>query len=415
MERHDSRSSSVPRRSVGVIVASIAVIGFASVIYLWPTIHWPHPAVVHQTPRPTPTFPSYDVVVESGTSAYVVLRPGGPGPWYDSLYHTQNAGATWLPIALPVLPPGTSFVMRRLPEGNLFLQSFDFNTGGQHFYLGHGSTWAEVTLPNQAGGSLQMIDARVGFNVVTRTAAASPAVQELLIYRTQDGGHSWEQTLHLDTGHPIGGGLQLADNNSFITFSDRAHGWLVIIPASWGIVCGATNSTDSVQQLMATQDGGASWSAVSLPNLPQSSTQLNTPVFPGGGPAGYLTVNANIFVHDCPPAGINMVFGSLDEGATWSGPQRLPGPFFDSPDGIEWWATDGRRLFRSHNQGARWQTTVPKLPSPSIMLQDLFVVNANIAWSLWSGPIDQTQPQRQALLRTTDAGAHWSEVKLPTA
>ena len=110
-----------------------------------------------------------------------------------------------------------------------------------------------------------------------------------------------------------------------------------------------------------------------------------------------------------------MVFGSTNAGATWSGPQKLPGPYFNSPDGIEWWATDGRRLFRSHNQGNTWQTTVPRLPSAGVMLQDLFVVNANSAWSLWSGPLDQRQPQRQALLRTTDAGAHWSEVKLPTA
>jgi hypothetical protein len=416
MERHDSRSSSVPRRPVAVIVASVAVMGFASLIYLWPTINWPRPAVVHQVPRPTPTFPSYDVVVESTISAYVLLRPGGSGPSTDRLYRTKNAGATWLSAALPALPPGDTSFLRRLPGGNLFLQSFGFAKGVQHFYLGDGSTWTEVTVPGQTTGSLQMIDSRVGFYIVTATAGSvSTPVPTLLIYRTLDGGHNWEQRLDLDAGHPSAGGLHLGDNNSFITFSDRAHGWLVIIPPSWGIVCGVTNPTDSVQQLMSSQDGGASWAPVSLPNLPQSSTQLNTPAFPGGGASGYLTVTASIFVRDCPPAGINMMFSSLDEGATWSGPHTLPGPFFDSPDGIEWWATDGRQLFRSHNQGASWQTTVPTLPSPSIMLQDLFVVNANAAWSLWSGPIDQPYPQKESLLRTTDAGAHWSEVKLPTA
>jgi hypothetical protein len=164
---------------------------------------------------------------------------------------------------------------------------------------------------------------------------------------------------------------------------------------------------------MTSQDGGSTWAPVSLPHLPQGSTQLGIPVFPGFGASGYLTITANTYVGQCPPVGATLAYGTLDDGTNWSGPRTLPGPFFDSPDGVVWWASDGHLLFRSNNQGQNWATTKPQLPPTAVTLEALAVVNAQTAWSLWSGGSDQAQPQRERLLRTIDAGAHWSEVKLP--
>jgi photosystem II stability/assembly factor-like uncharacterized protein len=219
--------------------------------------------------------------------------------------------------------------------------------------------------------------------------------------------------LNLNPAHPSGGGLELAENHTFITFADSMHAWLVVIPRSWGVVCGIPSSTDPVQRLMTSEDGGSNWKSVSLPDLPPGSTEIGTPVFRGAGMAGYLTVLGNTYVDKCPPAGVTFAYTTLDAGATWSGPRRVPEPFFDSPDGVVWWATDGRNLLRSSDQGQSWDASRPKVPSDVVELQGLFVVNANAAWSLWSEGSDQSQPQPQALLRTTDAGAHWSEVNLP--
>jgi hypothetical protein len=312
------------------------------------------------------------------------------------------------------LPNGFFFVVTSLPAGKLLLRTFafGFSTGAQQSYIGDGTTWTQIMLPDPGTGSLQMIDARLGFFVVTQTEG-TPPVQELLIFRTVDGGRTWEQKLSLTADHPSGGGLRLSDDNRFVGFTDAMHGWLDMVPTSWGIVCGTTSTKDPIQQLMASQDGGGTWTPVSLPNPPQFSTELGTPVFPSAGGAGYLPVTVNTYVGQCPPVGLPYAYTTLDEGATWSGPETLPGPTLDSPDGIVWWASDGRQLFRSNNQGQNWRTIKPNLPAAAVTLVELSAVDGQTVWSVWSAGNNQSQPQPQVLLRTSDTGSHWSEVKLP--
>jgi photosystem II stability/assembly factor-like uncharacterized protein len=409
MERR-SRYRAIPLRTLAIVVGSAISIGVASLIFLWPTVRGLFPAAVHHTPTAA-VYATYEVVAVSANAAYLLVRPPG-AVLSASLYRTRDAGATWQRLSLPASASGNGFVLRSLSGGNLFLRTFTFATGSQHFYVGDGSTWIEIAVPEHGSGSLQMVDAKVGFYVATQTAG-TPSVQELVVYRTQDGGRTWEQRLDLNTFRSTSGGLNLSDVNSFMSFADSLHGWLVVVPSSWGLVCGIPRPTDPAQQLMTSQDGGSTWTPVSLPRLPQGSTQLGTPVFPGSGGGGYLTITANTYVGQCPPVGTTLAYGTLDDGTTWSGPRTLPGPFFDSPDGVVWWASDGRQLFRSNNQGQNWETTEPHLPAGAVTLEALFVVNAQTAWSLWSAGSDQAQPQRERLLRTTDAGAHWSEVRLP--
>jgi len=404
MERQGSRFPAIPPRTLAIVVGSAITIGVASLVFLWPTVRGLFPAAVHQSPTPT-AYATYEVVAESPNDAYVVRRPPGAGLSSASMFRTQDAGTSWHPIALPPLALENGFLVTRLQDGNLLLRAFNIDNTAQTFYLVNGNTWAEIALPvpDAGSGTLDMIDSRLGFYVVFGP--------ELSVYRTQDGGHRWEQRLHLNGAHPSGGGLQLADDFTFFTFSDAAHGWLVAIPPSWGIVCGHLSQSASGQRLMQSQDGGANWTAVSLPNPPEGSNQLGIPVFPSSVAAGYLTITAYTYVGKCPPVGITYAYGTLDDGATWTGPRRVPAPFFNSADGIVWWAFDGKQLFRSGDQGRTWQMSKPKLPPAAGTLQGLFVVNTQAAWSLWSG--GHGQPPSQALLRTIDSGAHWSEIKLP--
>jgi hypothetical protein len=104
----------------------------------------------------------------------------------------------------------------------------------------------------------------------------------------------------------------------------------------------------------------------------------------------------------------------LNHGATWSGPEKLPGPTLDTHDGVVWWASDGRQLFRSNNQGQNWETIKPNLPGDAVALVELSAVDAQTAWSVWSKGNDQSRPQPETL-RKTGTGTHWSEVKLPAS
>lgn len=408
MDCRRSPFSEIPPRSLVIIAASALAIVIASLFYLWPTLTWLHPAAVH----PLPHLASYEVVAESENDAFLIERPSGGGAPSAILYRTHDAGATWHRIAWPAFPSVVALVVTRLPGGELLLRSFGSSTGGQDFYIGDGATWTQITLPDQGSGSLQMIDTRIGFYVESQSDGIPP-VQVFLIYRTLDGGHSWQKMLALTADHPNGGGLRLSDSSRFVAFSDAMHGWIVVVPPSWGINCGTTSPKDPVQQLMTSGDGGATWIPVSLPNLPQFSTELGTPFFPNAGGAGYLTVAVNRYVGRCPPVRLIYAYTTLDDGATWSGPQRLPASIVDSPDGIVWWASDGRGLLRSNNQGQGWETIKPRLPAAAVNLVELSAVDAQTAWSVWSEGKDQIQPQPEALLRTTDTGVHWSEVRLP--
>ena len=410
MEGQGSRLRAIRLRTLAIVAGSAIAIGVVSLFFLWPTVRGLLPTAVHQTPTPV-AYATYDVIANSDNNVYLLVRPPG-AVLSASLYRTRDAGSTWRHLALPALATGNGFLLKSLPGGNLFLRTFTFATGSQQFYVGDGSTWVEIVVPDHGNGALQMVNTHVGFYVATQTADTSSA-QELVIYRTQDGGQTWEQKLNLNAVHSSDGGLHLSDNHTFITFADSRHGWLVVISNGWGIVCGIPSPTDPAQQLMTSQDGGTTWTQASVPHLPQGSTELGTPVFPGSGAAGYLNIIANTYVHQCPPVAVTFAYGTLDTGTTWSGPRTLPGPFFDSPDGVVWWASDGRQLFRSNNQGQSWEITKPRLPAGAVTLEALSVLNAQTAWSIWSAGSDHQQPQREDLLRTTDAGAHWSEVKLP--
>ncbi len=77
-----------------------------------------------------------------------------------------------------------------------------------------------------------------------------------VVYRTSDGGRSWALS-HVDIHWELGA----------VTFSDARHGWAIVHP-HWSL--GAVSSDDSERgwgllrqlDLLATSDGGATWTAV---------------------------------------------------------------------------------------------------------------------------------------------------------
>ena len=111
-----------------------------------------------------------------------------------------------------------------------------------------GATWRTGSLPVSSPMAVGVLDARhawvvypVGATLTPVTGSASD-VKQLFIYRTSDGGTTWDATKLTEN---------LADTNQAIAFRDALHGYIL----AWPLRMGGGQAT-----LLATRDGGVNWS-----------------------------------------------------------------------------------------------------------------------------------------------------------
>lgn len=340
--------------------------------------------------------------------------------------------------AYPLLPP-VAFKMFDGSKGwaagedtNRVLRTVD---GGRH--------WSDVTPRGVRAGSWipYFLDASNAWIASSLQPGSGSADYSVEIYRTSDGGSSWQPvgTAAADQGWP-----------AVLDFVDSRHGWL------WMRLGGAAGS-DGVA-FYATVDGGATWSKVSEtdPSGDQAHLPLGClkvgPVFlststgwqPGtcnggdgpflyvthdGGrtwnkvviqlPAGYsacmCTVNAlrfsdsrngnfvlNIYQGLNVPQ--NFLYTTRDAGASWQPGPSLPANsftyyFLDSSHGWTLNAKTNGLLFTTDG-GQHW-STVGTIPGTHVVM-DLQFVTAKIGWAL--SPLDAGE----AILRTDDGGLTWT-------
>ena len=391
------------------------MIVIATLLYLRPSVAQPSPHSRLQTP---PIQPKYIVLPISSTTVYVFVGLRSASP--PSLYVTLDTGRVWRRLSVPSPKSEEVVGAYSLADGKLVVQSWNVSSPQQtHAYVGDGETWMEVKLPLQAlpidlanGGWPRMLDSRVGFYFASGQSLNNE--HALTIFRTQDAGSHWDLMLQLDAAHPDAGGLSIAEDHG-VSFTDATHGWLVSTAQPYTQVCGTSGWTPA-GRFMASDDGGRNWTERQLQPLPNGSAQLGPVTM--HGLAGYMPAVVQIYTGTCPPENVTFTYSTTDGGMTWSPAKWLPSDFFSTDDGIDWWATDREHLLRSRDQGASWSTKLARLPARGVMLGDLYPVGGDAAWSLWvpaPDPITFRIPTtgRIALLRTTDGGATWSEVKLP--
>ncbi len=390
---------------LGATALTVTVI--ATVIFLRASGSPPAaPGPSHVIPQPSPAFPDYSVVPINATTAFVVV--GSRSTSSPVFYTTVDAGTVWRRVSDPIPKSELLASARLLADGALFLETWDRTDQRQtHAYVGDGATWTEVHQPQLGGGWPRMLNSRVGFYFVSGQAISTNQ-HDLAIFRTLDSGNHWDRMLQLDAGHPNAGGLSISEEHS-TWFTDATQGWLVSTAQPYAIVCGRTGWTPA-GRLLASEDGGQHWSERRLQPLPDGSAQLGPSLIVRGS-AGYMLARVQPYVGRCPPEPVEYAYATLDGGLTWSPPRRLPTESFFTLDGVDWWATDGKRLLRSRDQGVSWTAAVARLPASNGMLDGLYPVGGDNAWSFWVSAVNQTA--RAALLRTTDGGANWTEVKLP--
>lgn len=316
-----------------------------------------------------------------------------------AVFHTTDAGAEWQNVSPPgsasafitatyFLDPDHAWVAASSPGGS------DLTTVMIYRTADGGQTWeGGVPLSIQGGGGpgpMDFIDPQLGWFIASLGAGVGHEAVE--IFRTVDGGMQWQE-VSLTSGYPnqsTPGSLSFACDKSGLTFSDGATGWAAGSCPGGGLF------------FYVTYDAGQSW---------QQQTLLPPPGYP-----------ANIF-SDCqcgintPPAFVSSQVGFFavqiytatgesaflyltnDGGVTWS-PRALPlmhligGPdFIDANTG---WVTDGQELYVTYDGGQSW-VTVAQLPTLNLV-GSLDFVDTNNGW-ITDGP---------QLYVTHDGGQNWS-------
>ncbi|HEV2250431.1 MAG TPA: hypothetical protein VGT60_07985 [Candidatus Limnocylindria bacterium] len=308
-----------------------------------------------------------------------------------------------------------------------------------------GTTWATATPPGITAAQLATVfflDASHGWAVApgARTLT-TPVGTELQLFRTSDGGTTWTRTT---AGRTLWG----SPGSMLFTFFDQQHGWLEI--ALEGSPLAAPS------QLLATDDGGATWRAMPMIGrgaIRFSSTKVGWLASNGYARGGRLlrTVDGGVSWTDVSPAiptshsGTRALFTTprmfdLNTGALFvsysqdHSPSTAPGfSFFVTRDGGATWSiaidevssapfvADAPHAFaiadanhwaviidgqlKTTADGGR-STRRATAVGLSATVAGVDFVSGSLGWAL---SITGTTAIGQ-LLRTTDGGATWTPV-----
>jgi photosystem II stability/assembly factor-like uncharacterized protein len=327
---------------------------------------------------------------------------GGLAGSNDHLFTTRDAGNTWFDVTPP--QPGLA--------GTLQVSAFfmDASTAWATFYGANmdiilppwpviwrttdaGQTWQVSQLLDMSGldqstnTTLYFADAQHGW-LITHVGAGM-SHDYVTLYRTVDGGITWERLLDPYTD----GQIQGCWKTGFL-FQDSQVGWLT--GDCGGVMAGVF--------LTRTEDGGTTWTYIDLP-APSDRPLLydvNTWAACGGydlhffdPQSAVLGVHCTMYSQDSSdPTFAYYMYTTQDGGATWSS-QPYPGEtlLFVSPQ--NGWSL-GRDIYQTTDGGMTWSK-----------VNDVH----------WDARFDFISPQlgwaasytdtEYALVVTTDGGAHW--------
>ena len=319
------------------------------------------------------------------------------------LLRTNDGGHTWQ--ASPLSGNGT-LVLSALDPANAIagLLPFDPDSPTASATLQRtsdgGQTWAPLpAVTVTAGGSLlSFLDPQVGFLENHPEGVWMMGQTVFQLYRTLDGGQTWEKTFDNTTDGPQAG---QEPGRGYMVFRDRDNGWA--LDATIGMTAPDT------LYLMRTRDGGRTWQNQELPR-PETPAEsyLSQQSLTFFGPQ--MAVMPLVIV---PPSGDSSLrlYLSADGGETWQLTQPLtiqtPNPVIFPLSAATVLVQDGDKLYRTEDGGMTWVEQPFQPPAPGA-LAGLQFITPQLAFAL----VNDHNPDayNTDLYTTNDGGATWQHI-----
>lgn len=347
--------------------------------------------------------------------------PGNPNVYYvgaasGGIFKTTDAGATWAAIfddqdvssvgSLAIAPSdanvvwagtGESFIRSNISIGNGIYRSTDA-----------GKTWSHMGLEKTGRIGRIVIDPRNPDVVLACALGHGYGPQpERGVFRTLDGGKTWQKTLFVDESTGCSD-LAMDANNPRILFAGM---WQLEIH-TWGRTSGGPGSG-----LFGSRDGGATWRRLTGKGLPAS-------------PLGKVAVAV-------ARSNSNRVYALIEtgDGVPWNGQKTESGQLWRSDDGGEsWQVVSHDRQLRGRTHYYTRHAIAPDNDNEVYFLAADFSktldggrtiadVKGDLApggdhHDMWIDPLDRNRmavAHDDGLSLSVDHGATWQRLQLPVA
>lgn len=230
----------------------------------WQDVTPPYPA--DYTGNIPPAFASLNQSV-AWVAVFEKQQPNGTMP--NVVFRTSDGGQNWQEATLPAGSLGVSQVQFINAQDGWLLASFGGSGAGSQAVVLYrstdgGQTWSFVARAGYPGGTIPLVGFKSGMSWLSTstgwiTGAINAAQNFVYLYRTQDGGVTWQQQ-----------SLPLPSGQAVVTMYPP-----VFFSATEGLLPVTFNTPPQGVGLIvyATHDGGATWSSSTL--LPNIGTTWN--------------------------------------------------------------------------------------------------------------------------------------------
>ena len=363
------------------------------------------PTDVPPTAEPTSSAPSirlYDLFMMSTSRGYAIITYGDIT---NRVMRTTDGGETWIDIT-PESAPTTTAELYFLDEsrGWVAYRSTSEGLPASAYTIWRtidgGETWLASAPINMSDIAMEGIGPTGFFFLNAQTgwfrASLGGGMNKSYptIYRTTNGGQSWSRMMDPYTDFEL-----LSFSKTGMVFSDSSYGWVTRDSrgVEWGVY------------VQVTEDGGATWSSIALPE-PTDAPGL----YEGGGWCGAyypeLTgygrgslVSTCEQVEDGETFYRTYLYTTTNGGATWTYQNMPPGELFRFPGTL---VVAGRTIYQSTDGGENWNrmSTVDFYPGEYSFVDPLH------GWAMVTWEDDSRD-----LMRTTDGGVTWTPTSLTMA